>query len=153
MARVHKYLVVLDQRSISRRIYRCEVADVVAVSFQPLDHRELCAEEPRCGFVVIVASQEGSVVADLIGTAVQSKYSGIVAVKAAFAVVVIGLPGLIRSLIENGRMAGIIADNKDDVAFAAGIGTNQMRNINAGDRGCRHGPGCGNPPVAAVRQP
>ena len=123
-----------------------EVRDVVAVALQPAHHRVLGVEDPVLGGVL--ARGERPVVADLVGPPRRRAR-----VEAVAAVSVIGLPGGVRGLEEEIRASVVVADDEGDVAGAgSAVLAHEPREVDAGDRGARHVPGCRGGPVAAVDQ-
>ena len=92
-----------------------EVADVVAVSLQPADHRVLGVE--RRVLRSRTAGGEGAVVADLVGPGRIRPGPAVAAlVQAPAAVLVVGLPGRVLRLEEEVRLTGVVTDDEEDVA-------------------------------------
>src|SRR5207244_2103119 len=110
-----------------------DVAEVVAVGLEPADHRVLGVEQERLGLAV--AGDEGAVVADLVGAA-GWQVLGDVLVEGVAAVVVVGLPGGVGGLDEDVGVAGVVADDEEDVVDAGGaVGAAQAGEVDAGDGG------------------
>ena len=132
MAGIHEDLVILNQRPISRSIYAGEIRHVVTVLLEPLDHREFRAEQPGIPLLREASGQKWAVVADLKGTTRKIERWRSLPVETAIAVVVVSLPRLVRSLIQDCRMTGIIPHNKNNVAVSTGavVGADEMSKIN-----------------------
>ena len=90
---------------------------------------------------------ERPVVTELIGPS--SRGSGIEVVAA---VIIVGLPGGIGSLEKQFRVTVVIADYKDDMAGAAGIGTYCFGEVYSRGGVGWHFPGCRDFPVTAIEQ-
>ena len=88
-----------------------------------------------------------AIVADLVRLTLQG--SGI---QADAAVIVVRFPGGIGGLEQKIRMAAVVADDEDDVAGAACIGTSELGDINPGHRVAWDGPRPRDAPVAAVQE-
>ena len=142
-------LVIGDQAAAARRVHPGEIRHVVAVGFQPPDHRILSVKYPRGGFKG--PRVEGPVVADLERARAQIEYVG-GTVEIGAAKIVICLPGFVRSLVQHVGMARVITHDEGYVAVALRVGSNQMRKIDSGDRARWNGPRRRNRPVAAVHQ-
>ena len=145
------------------------VADVVPVLLEELDHRELGVEQPRLAAVVeggvpgpVVRDREGALVAlraagraDGVRVARERRrrLGPRALVEAVAAPGVVGLPGLVGGLVDDVRVAGVVADDEGDLALAAGVVAHQLGHVDARDRGGGHGPRSRDGPVAAVDQP
>ena len=101
--------MVGDQVSATLGIDSGGVADVVPVRLQEPDHRVL--RVPDEVFWSLGVGIERPVVAHLVGAAGRAAL-----VQAVAAVVVVRLPGGVGGLEEQVRRAGVVANDKDDVA-------------------------------------
>ena len=144
-------LVVLDQRAAAVAVDASEIADVVAIGFEPAHHRVFRVEEPALR--VVIARVERPVVAHLVGASRIDARTAVV--EAVAAVAVVGLPGRIGGLEEHVRLMRVVADDEDDVAGAAAgetaICARQLREVDARGRACR-GPERRRSPGAAVHE-
>ena len=151
-------LVVLEQqRRAAVDVDARDVAHVVAVALEEADHRVLGAgEQPRAAAVVLGGGERAGCrrpcrrpcrrrVAGRAGDGAR--------VEAVAAVGVVGLPGRVGGLDEDVRVARVVAHDEHDVAVAAGVVADELRDVDAGDRRARDGPGRRLGPVAAVDQP
>ena len=145
MADRQEDLVVEQQAARAVRVDARDVADVVPVLLEELDHRELVGEEvvlaSRC-----VGGEHRAVVADLVGAAVVSAAG----VEVRAAVGVVGLPGRVRGLVDDVGVAGVVADDEEDLALVTVVGPGQVRHVDTGHGRARYGPGGRHTPVAAV---
>src|SRR5579883_312556 len=136
--------MVLDEGAVARRVYTGEVTDVIAILLQPLDHGVFRTEDPGVGFLVESSGIHRTVVADLKGTVVQVPDRAGLAIEAAGAVVVVSLPSLIGSLIEDVGVTRVISDDKDNMAAVisavAGVVPEQMSNVHSRNSGSGHLP-------------
>ena len=125
------------------------VADVVPVALEPAHHRVFGVEDPVLG--PGAAGRDRPVVADLVGAARVG--AGSADVQAVAAVLVVRLPGRIRSLEEDLRSAGVVADHEHDVACLAGrspVLAHRPRYVDPGHGAGGHAPRRRHAPVAAV---
>ncbi|MCY1225274.1 hypothetical protein D9M72_374640 [compost metagenome] len=125
-------------------VHAADVADVVAVFLQETNQRVLVAEVevPARGFA---PGGKRPVVADLVGPAVDSPL-----VEIGPAIGVVGLPRCVGGLEDYVGMAAVGADNKGDVALAAGVRPGQQGDVDAGDGRGRDLPRGGNSPRSAI---
>src|SRR5581483_1384295 len=93
----------------------------------------------------VVAGKDRAVVADLVGAAA----GGVEVVEALAAVGVVGLPGAVGGLEEQVGVAGIVADDEEDVAGAAGVLADQPGEVDATGGAGGDGPAGADGPVAA----
>src|ERR1700693_4207206 len=123
--------MVLNQRPISCSIYAGEVRHVVPVFLQPRDHLKCRAKQPGIPLLREASGQKWAIVADLKGTASEIKRWRSLAIETAIAVVVVSLPCLVRSLIQDCRVARIIPHNKNNMAVSTGtvVGADEMSKI------------------------
>src|SRR6185437_326166 len=71
-------------------------------------------------------------------------------IQAEASVVVVGLPGLIRSLHQEIGMACVVANHKEYLTLVAVVRPDQVDEVEPGDGGSGNGPGGGHCPVSAV---
>ena len=126
-------LVFKDFRAAAISVERGEVADVVAVGLQPADKRIFGLKKPVvCPKTVIRRTgQKRPVVTDF-----SSFLRGIAVVRVFYeteAIAVISLPGGIGGLEQQVGTAGVIPDNKYNMARTAGITPHQSGDINPGN--------------------
>ena len=128
--------VPLDQRRAGVGIDAGEVAHVVAVGFEPAEHRVFGVEQPALG--IVIACIERAVVADLHAAgraAVIAAGVGLrpAAVEAHAAKAVVRLPCRIGGLEQQVRRARIVAHDERDVARAGAyaVGARQLREVDA----------------------
>src|SRR6266446_1416549 len=101
-----------NQRAVAIRIYTSGISDVVPVRLKEPNNRIVMNEKIK----IALRRVDWPVVTDL-----ESAADGVSRIKAVPAVVVVGLPGCVRGLLQNVGMAGIIAYNKHYGGHLAGI--------------------------------
>ena len=135
-----------QQRTKAVAVDPGDVADVIAIGLQPANHGVLRIEDPILP-AIDGPCVERPVVADLVGAA-----NWLAFIQAVAAEVVVGLPGRVRCLEQQGRGAGVIAHDKDNVTGPAGISPNDLGEVDARWQGRRHRPRTGHTPVATFDQ-
>ncbi len=120
-------LVVLEQGAPPVGVEAADVAHVVAVALQELQHRKLVAEQEVSAFAV-AAGRERPVVAELVGPA--GRLSG---VEVRSAVLVVRLPRAVGGLEHDLRGAGVVAHDERDVALVLVGRVDQVGDVDAAD--------------------
>ena len=131
-----------DQSAAAVCIYARGITDVVAVRLEPSNHRVLSAEKPG----VPVGDVERPVVANFVGAADRPR------IKTAPAVVVVSVPSCVGRLRQDVGVAGIVAHHKKNRTCLAGVQAHETGKIDSGSGVVGHCPGCGNGPIATVRE-
>ena len=105
---------------------------------------------------VIETAAEGAVEGDRVGALVLFRFTwragdgaGVEAVAPVF---VVRLPGGVGDLQQDRCVAGVVAHDEDDLAFATRAGRGHLGHVDARDGVARHGPFRRHAPVAAVDQ-
>ncbi len=118
----HKNLVLRDQSPVTIRIYASEVTDVVPICLKEMNDRILIrVESPET-----ISRLAWPVVTDFVSAA-----GRVSDVKTVPTVVVVSLPGCVVGLLQDVRMAGIIAHDKNNGARLAGIQPYEFGKINS----------------------
>ena len=131
-----KTLWLMQQRSPACATSRpLDVAHVVPVGLEEPDHRVLGVHEPAAAPAVVRRRVERPVVGDLdaplYAVGLPGRAVRRARVEAVAAVGVVGLPRLVRRLEDDVGVARVVADDEQDLAAAAGVVADQVREVDA----------------------
>src|SRR6266403_934495 len=105
----HEDSVLGDQRAVTVCIYASRIRDVVPVRLEKMNHLVFVGEElPEVNY--------GPVVTDLVSAA--NRVSSVETVSTVF---VVSLPGCVVGLLQDVRMAGVIAHDKNHGRNLSGV--------------------------------